>query len=413
MERHLRWLATASLIVAIGAFTHFDYLHAQTAHVYYVSPTGNDSNPGTELQPFLTIQHAANLVGPGDTVIVEDGIYTATGSGTPCATSLVCLTAGGISGNLVTFKARHVGGAKLDGRNNTNSEGFRFLANVNYVDIEGFELYGMGSATGSGTGFELYSGGHDAVIAHNDIHDIGRLCTDTTNGQTGIFIQQPRVRVEGNRIHDIGRFNPGENGCAPATAYYQNHDHGIYVDGNSPGASDALILNNIFYNHAHGWPIQVYPGTAARVSILNNTFAFPNPYQDGHIILGANMSDGRIINNIFYSPTNVAINYYSGTQTNLQVTKNLVFNATLLNTIPSGVSLLSNLVGDPLFTSVTPPYDFHQTAGSPTINAGVNLTEVTVDYTGAPRTDGATDIGAYEFGVKPAAPKNLRIIGHD
>src|SRR5258707_2019339 len=33
---------------------------------YYVSPTGSDSNAGTSASPFLTIQHAANVVNPGD-----------------------------------------------------------------------------------------------------------------------------------------------------------------------------------------------------------------------------------------------------------------------------------------------------------------------------------------------------------
>src|SRR5215475_1351116 len=43
---------------------------------FYVSPTGLDSNPGTEDQPFRTIQMAADVVNPGNTVIVEDGAYT-------------------------------------------------------------------------------------------------------------------------------------------------------------------------------------------------------------------------------------------------------------------------------------------------------------------------------------------------
>jgi hypothetical protein len=34
---------------------------------YYVSPTGNDSNPGTEAQPFRTIGKAATVVQPGNT----------------------------------------------------------------------------------------------------------------------------------------------------------------------------------------------------------------------------------------------------------------------------------------------------------------------------------------------------------
>src|SRR5947209_12144441 len=48
---------------------------------YTVSPAGADTNPGTAGLPFLTIQHAADVVAPGDTVIVEDGVYTGPSGG--------------------------------------------------------------------------------------------------------------------------------------------------------------------------------------------------------------------------------------------------------------------------------------------------------------------------------------------
>ena len=42
---------------------------------YHVAKTGNDTNPGTAEQPFLTINHAAQLAVAGDTVIVHAGVY--------------------------------------------------------------------------------------------------------------------------------------------------------------------------------------------------------------------------------------------------------------------------------------------------------------------------------------------------
>ena len=45
------------------------------AATYHVSTTGNDANPGTSAAPFRTIQHAADLAQPGDTIIVHAGIY--------------------------------------------------------------------------------------------------------------------------------------------------------------------------------------------------------------------------------------------------------------------------------------------------------------------------------------------------
>ena len=199
---------------------------------HYVNPLGSDSNPGTLLLPFRTIQRAADLVNPGETVIVQAGIYTdEDGDGV-----IVNLSRGGTADATIIFKAETRWGAKLDGLSNTAHTGFRFSSGANYIRIEGFEIYGLGNGvSGGASGIEIYSGGHDTEIVANHIHDIGRMCTDTTNGEVGVFVQQPRVLLEGNLIHDIGRFAPGEQGCQPALPYYKNHDHGIYITAATGG----------------------------------------------------------------------------------------------------------------------------------------------------------------------------------
>jgi parallel beta-helix repeat protein len=42
---------------------------------YYVSPNGNDANPGTNTLPFQTINRAANVAKAGDVVLIQAGIY--------------------------------------------------------------------------------------------------------------------------------------------------------------------------------------------------------------------------------------------------------------------------------------------------------------------------------------------------
>jgi hypothetical protein len=42
---------------------------------YYVSPAGSDSSPGTESQPFATVQHGVNQLLAGDTLILRAGSY--------------------------------------------------------------------------------------------------------------------------------------------------------------------------------------------------------------------------------------------------------------------------------------------------------------------------------------------------
>ena len=47
-----------------------------SAKNYYVSKTGNDTNNGTEKNPFLTIQKAASIMKPGDVCYIFDGFYS-------------------------------------------------------------------------------------------------------------------------------------------------------------------------------------------------------------------------------------------------------------------------------------------------------------------------------------------------
>jgi hypothetical protein len=42
---------------------------------WYVSPLGSDANPGSKAKPFQTIQHAADVAQPGDTVFLRRGTY--------------------------------------------------------------------------------------------------------------------------------------------------------------------------------------------------------------------------------------------------------------------------------------------------------------------------------------------------
>lgn len=62
---------------------------------YYVATSGSDTAPGTQQQPFRTIQHAAIVARAGDTVVVRTGIYRET----------VIPTASGTSDSPITFQA--------------------------------------------------------------------------------------------------------------------------------------------------------------------------------------------------------------------------------------------------------------------------------------------------------------------
>ena len=54
----------------IAAFAVLSLSMAVHATTFYVATTGRDANRGTNASPLRTIQHAADLAQPGDTIIV-------------------------------------------------------------------------------------------------------------------------------------------------------------------------------------------------------------------------------------------------------------------------------------------------------------------------------------------------------
>lgn len=363
----------------------------------FVSTTGNDSNLGTEVSPFRTINKAASVVNPGDVVVVEDGIWSDVHTALGTA-SVVEVGRGGTAGNLVTFRSRNYLGAKLDGLNGDgfggSMQGFNFRNGAGFVKIQGFDIYGMASTTGSCAGIDVFGGGADSVISLNQIHHCGRICIAHGFGQNGIFIGQSRVMVERNTIFDIGRLGPTEGCGTPGP--YQTNDHGIY---HSSG-DDFTARNNILYAADHGWSIQFFGTTRSRTRILNNTFTFGNQYQNRtHMVLDVDMIDAVIANNIFYDTVlGNTLKVFASTRTftNVVVQNNLTSSAQMSDNADPGISLVGNLVStNPLL--VDPLTDFRLQVGSPAIDAGISLTDVLDDFNGTARPIGAAyDIGAYE-----------------
>ncbi len=69
------WIILPAVALLTLGTTTVPAMAAGEYHVAQLAPNASDSNPGTEAQPFLTIQHAVDMVGPGDTIHVKAGIY--------------------------------------------------------------------------------------------------------------------------------------------------------------------------------------------------------------------------------------------------------------------------------------------------------------------------------------------------
>jgi nitrous oxidase accessory protein NosD len=331
-----RQFRVAALMIAIagGAIALMTAAAPAFAATYYVATNGSDSNAGTQASPFATLQKAANIVNPGDTVLVADGTYTSS------STQIIQMSRAGKAGALVTFKSQNGLGAKLNGQNNKTPYAILFQSNNGgFVRIQDFEIYGFQNIA------IVTSGSHDVEIVGNEIHDIGRLCTNSSLGIVGVYgNSSPNVTISANVFHDIGRFNPGENGCSPTNTAWQNLDQGIYLNG----MNNTTVFGNQFYNLAHGYGVQVYSGNGYAMSNLlvsNNTFTGPNPNRDGQIVLAGKLSNSIITGNVFYEPRNFAISYSVGgyTYSNVAISNNTTYNAALSPSSPAGITFTGNL----------------------------------------------------------------------
>jgi len=363
------------LVPAAAAFP----VHSALGATHYVSPNGDDHGAGTQVAPFKTIQHAADVVKPGDTVVVQDGVYSGN------STNLVTVKRSGTAEAPITFRSENRWGAVLDGSNVKHS--CVSLGRVSHVAVEGFEM--RGAPWG---GVWSNAGAKHIVVRRNHVHQIGNRDTTSHYGICGVFegSQSSYHAYDGNVFHDIGRTGP------PTQSF--NHDHAIYNCGDH-----TTITNNMFYNCHAGWGVHMAGyKTVQDVVVSNNVFAYGN--KRGHLILWQPCHKILIQNNIFYKPAvKNAINFLSRDLRDITIRNNLVFGGGLKDDDDHGVcKVADNLVDrDPLFRNPD-KYDFRLLAGSPAIDAGIDKLAPDTDIDGNRRPQGSRyDLGAYGHGSAP------------
>jgi Concanavalin A-like lectin/glucanases superfamily/Protein of unknown function (DUF1565) len=383
--KRLFWLA-CSLALATGL--------AQ-ATTYYVSTTGNDSNPGTEAAPFLHVSKGAAAAQAGDTVIVMNGTYGNEGQLANLDTvgAVVTMSNSGVAGKPITIEAQTRGGVILNASSTVLSPlgcygawSYFDLSYTSYVVIQGFVI-----ENGCVNGIRANGTAHDLTIRWNEIQDIGNWNNPaTTLSPSGMYVNSSEYNItfDGNSFSNIGG---GTN---------VNQQHALYLSG-----YDLTVVNNLFYDQVHGWDIQV--AGAKNLTVANNTFAFPNPNRQGHIILWDDdiedsLQNITIQNNIFYEPLTYAVVTEldaGGSIGGCEIDYNLT---TVGSTYDDGsdCTQVDNLVNtNPnMINTSSAPYNFHLQPGSPAIDSGYNNSYTAVDYDDWVRpVNYIYDRGAYEY----------------
>lgn len=389
------------------------------AATYHVAPGGLDSNDGSTGAPWQTLQHAADTVMAGDTVLVDPGDYTG-----------FDLRTGGLQAMPIVFQGRT--GVRIVAQNAITPDGVN-VEGVSWVVIEGFESSAMPRA-----GFRAATCSH--VTFRGNRAD--------QNGSWGIFTGFcDDLLIEGNECsrsvaeHGIYVSNSGDRSVIRGNRIWGNYGSGIHMNGDlsmggdgiisgalveanviwdngagggsgigCDGVQDSTFRNNLLYeNHASGLSLYQFDAAAPSTNntVINNTIV--NASNGRWCINVKNASTGLTLrNNILYNlhPFHGSAVVMADSLAGLVSDHNAVMDRfttddgisvlTLVQwqaqTGQDSTSLLSTAAE--LFVSGT---DYHLSAASPAIDRGSAVLAPIMDLEGTFRPQGdAIDIGAYE-----------------
>jgi Right handed beta helix region len=394
---------------------------------YWVGRNGRDATgQGSRTRPLATLQYAADLVRPGDTVHVRDGNYEG-----------FDLRHGGSPDLLVAFKAdgKQV---RIARRNRTTPDGIN-VEGASYVVIEGFIINEMPR-----TGVRVVGGSHVTI----------RGIQASRNGAWGILTGHcDDLVIIGNQVsnsikeHGIYVGNSGDRPLIGGNVSWGNRGCGIHMNGDASQGGDGIISgarveNNIIYDNGRGGGSAIN-GDGVQDSMFANNLLYRN-HASGISLYRADGAQGpknnRIVNNtiVMASDARWALNLGQGGS------GNIAWNNILLNDNPSRGSIVIEAASLPGFLSdynvvngfsignsgaqiglsawrsstgrdrhslVSKPQvlfvntaagDFHLRADSPAIDVADPAASLEQDIENHPRPFGAgPDVGAFERTIEP------------
>lgn len=401
-----------------------DLQFAQTT--FYVSESGSNSNNGlTPQTAFATLQYAADLVSPGDSVLVLEGNY----SGFDLRTS-------GTESLTLVFKAIE-NDVVIDERNSVTPDGIN-IENADWIVIDGFTVTDQPRAgirvavsdfvviknnnCTNNFRWGIFTGFTDDILIKNN------TCSNSID-EHGIYVSnssdRPVIRNNhsfnnnGCGIHMNGDISMGGDGIISDAEVegniLNNNGYGGGSAINMDGVQDSEIFNNLIYNN-HATGIAMYRidgGDASKNNkVYNNTIIQPS---DGRwdILVVDGSTGNTLYNNIlinlhsfrgsiaidaasvpgFVSDYNILVNRLSNDDGNSNMT---------LNQWQALGYDFHSMIADPeeeIFVNHSNG-NFHLLQNAQAVDAGTNLVLPIVheDLDNVLRPQGSGfDIGCYEF----------------
>jgi parallel beta-helix repeat protein len=372
-----------------------DQTLAQTANPYYVSPGGNDSNPGTRALPFRTISKGLSMVKAGNTLYLIGGSYseginsrTAT---IPCGSSWT---------NAVKIAADPGSVPVLAA---TSSDVINLVHSyIQYLIIDGLVI----DASKVGFGISLKNGAHHVRFQNVTVRNAINSGVLVGYG-SGVTSYNEFIRM---KIHDNGG---------------DKWDHGIYMSTGNNLIEECEIFNN------SGYGVHLYNGYAGE-TLNGNVIRGNRIHHNGvwGIIMGGG-NNHAAYNNLLWANAMGGIWVAYKKPVGTKIYNNTIVGGSAAISIASDSSdaiiqnniaykiinqgsrtvLSNNYSGDPLFVNLAAG-NYQLRIGSPAIDAGISVSIVKTDMNGVPRPKGVKyDIGAYEYvSTTLGAPTNVRIV---
>ena len=404
---------------------------------YYVSPTGSDSNAGTQAAPFATLQKANNSAAAGDTIWMRAGTYNCTTqitlskSGTSdtnrtkiwaytgevpildfsnygAASSAADNPAIVVTGSWMHLKGLEIGPAKVG---SSGSHSYSLLRTKN-ASNNTFELLNIHNGFGPGLFIDTGTGGN--LILNCDSHDNYDINGSQGDGQNGdgfgVHYQTtgPSTTIRGCRAwHNsddgydlIYQEVPVivENSFATGMGYGTSGNGNGFKMGSSGTGIRHLVQNNVAWANKDS-------GFYANHSSGGNTWYNNTSYNNGtqyNMLASSFAADGRTIATAVITLTGTKVHIMRNNIGYPNKNANMTGVDTQFNSWDLGITPAASDFASISDTGCTGPRQadgsmpaacsfMHLTAGSRMIDKG---TDVGLPYVGA-----APDLGAYEYGA--------------
>jgi hypothetical protein len=279
---------------ATAAFsTRSETLAEPTLRTLYVSPSGDDGNPGTSPgAPLRTVQRAADLAQAGDLVLIQPGVYRES----------VSVPRSGTPTEPIVFRGNGAG-AILDGADAAIAAGVTWTpaAGGTWARMTGFatghvvteagRLFRYSSLTalqglGAGAPGGFYFDGTNLYLKFADGNAPSSHTVHVARLEDGFYVDgRAHVRIESLEIRHYGSGDYGKgvylrysSDCAVRSCrIHEVGSAGVWVKG---GERHLIESNEIWDTSIFAWPWEETKGSSSE----NNAITFSDDVGRGHVV---------------------------------------------------------------------------------------------------------------------------------